>query len=376
MREQRIFLSPPDVGEREVELAVAAIRSGWVAPVGSNLDEFEASIAALSGRKYAVAVSSGTAGLHLCLLALGVGDRDVVLCPTLTFVATANAISYTGATPVFIDSLPTTGNMSPTLLRKAVLDLKSRGQRIGAIIPVDFLGKVADYQSILEIADEFEIPVVADAAEALGASRDSKPAGSFGRCAVFSFNGNKIVTTSGGGMVVTDEEEIAEKIRHLATQAREPGRHYEHILMGFNYRLSNVLAAIGVAQLEKLDTMIERRRSIRSQYRSAVASIPGLEVFGDPSDEDNQWLTALQIGGHSHETARQLGDFLEGHDIESRPLWKPMHMQPLYKSAHSYLDGTAEDIFVRCLAVPSGSGMTDDQLDKVLSHLQLFFEEM
>jgi dTDP-4-amino-4,6-dideoxygalactose transaminase len=376
VNEDRIFLSPPDVGEREVEMAASAIRSGWVAPLGPSLSEFEVSIAELSRRDFAIGVSSGTAALHLSLLALGVGKDDLVLCSTLTFVATANAVAYTGAFPVFIDALPSTGNMSPYLLREAIIDLRSQGKRIGAIIPVDFIGKVADYQSILQIADEFEIPVVADAAESLGATRDGRPAGSWGRAAVFSFNGNKIATTSGGGMVVTDDEVIAERVRHLATQARETGRHYEHIEMGYNYRLSNVLAAIGLAQLEKLREMIDKRRTVRSEYRALVADYPGLEIFGDPSSDDNHWLTALSVEAKSADVVRDLGDFLEQHNIESRPLWKPMHLQPLYRDSRSYLDGTSEDIFARSLALPSGSGMSDDQLGKVLSHLRRFFEGM
>ena len=376
MSEDRIFLSPPDVGEREVEMAASAIRSGWVAPVGPFLNEFEASIAGLSGRNFAIGVSSGTSALHLSLLALGVSKGDLVLCSTLTFVATANAVAYIGAVPIFVDSLPTTGNMSPKLLREAIIDLKKQGRTIGAILPVDFLGKIADYQSILEIADEFEIPVVADAAESLGATRDDKPAGSFGRAAVFSFNGNKIATTSGGGMVVTDDEVLSERVRHLATQAREPGRHYEHIEMGYNYRLSNVLAAIGIAQLERLPKMIDKRRTIRSEYRALSADYPGIEIFGDPSGEDNHWLTALVMGDQSANVVHELGNFLERHNIESRPLWKPMHLQPLYRDSRAYLDGTSADIFSRSLALPSGSGMSDDQLEKVLTHLRKFFEGM
>jgi dTDP-4-amino-4,6-dideoxygalactose transaminase len=376
VNEDRIFLSPPDVGEREVEMAASAIRSGWVAPLGPSLSEFEVSIAELSRRDFAIGVSSGTAALHLSLLALGVGSGDLVLCSTLTFVATANAVAYTGAVPVFIDSLPSTGNMSPPLLREAIIDLKNQGKSIGAIVPVDFLGKVADYQMIIEIADEFEIPVVADAAESLGATRDGQPAGSFGRAAVFSFNGNKIATTSGGGMVVTDDEVISKRVRHLATQAREPGRHYEHIEMGYNYRLSNVLAAIGIAQLERLPEMIDKRRTVRSEYRALSADYPGIEIFGDPSDEDNHWLTALVMGGQSADVVHELGDFLERHNIESRPLWKPMHLQPLYRDSISYLDGTSADIFAQSLALPSGSGMTDHQLRRVLAHLRKFFERM
>ena len=376
MSNDRIFLSPPDVSEREVEMAASAIRSGWVAPLGPSLGQFEISIADLSGRNFAVGVNSGTAALHLSLLALGIGNGDLVLCSTLTFVATANAVRYTGAVPVFIDVLPNTGNMSPHLLRAAITDFMNQGKKIGAIVPVDFLGKVADYRTIIEIADEFDIPVVADAAESLGATRNKQPAGSFGCSAVFSFNGNKIATTSGGGMVVTDDEGIAERVRHLATQAREPGRHYEHIEMGYNYRLSNVLAAIGLAQLERLPKMIEKRRAIRSEYRGLVAKYSEVEVFGEPSGEDNNWLTAITLRGLSANVVERLGAYLEQQNIESRPMWKPLHLQPLYLSTKSYLDGTSEDLFARSLVLPSGSGMTDNQLERVLTSLQQFFERL
>lgn len=355
-------------------MAALAVRSGWVAPIGPFLSEFEDSIATLSRRQFAVAVSSGTAALHLSLLGLGVGKGQLVLCSTLTFVATANAIAYTGAVPVFIDVSSDTGNMSPDLLREAIIDLREQDLEIGAIIPVDFLGKVADYKSIVDIARDFDIPVVADAAESLGATRHSEPAGSFGDAAIFSFNGNKIVTTSGGGVVVTDDEFVAHRVRHLATQAREPERHYEHIEVGYNYRLSNILAAIGLAQLQRLNSMIAKRRDIRSLYRNLVAEHQGVEIFGDPSNEDNHWLTALRFEAEASHNAGSLCDFLEEHNIESRPLWKPMHLQPLYKDARAYLDGSSEEIYLCSLALPSGSGLSASQIEETVSLVGRFLD--
>jgi len=365
----RIFLSPPDVGKCEEERVSDAIRSGWVAPVGPHLELFEKAVAELAGRKYAVGVSSGTAALHLGLLALGVKPGDRVLCSTLTFVATANAISYVGATPVFVDSEISSGNMSVELLEEAILDLLSAGKKIGAVIPVDFLGSVAKYEEIMPLCQRFGIPVLADAAEAVGAVRHSQPAGSFGDAAIFSFNGNKIATTSGGGAFLTDNVDQAKKVRHLATQAREPVKHYEHKVLGFNYRLSNVLAAIGVAQLERLSEIVARRRENRLSYRSLFDSIEGVQVMGESDSEDNCWLTALLIdpavAGFS---SAELSEFLEDSNVESRPLWKPMHSQPLYKGGESYVNGSAEKLFLQGLVVPSGSTLGGVEWER-LNHL-------
>jgi len=373
MHSPRIFLSPPDVGEVEEARVLAAIRSGWVAPVGPNLIEFENTLAVSAQRKFAVAVSSGTAALHLGLLALGVKPGDVVICSTLTFVATANAITYVGGSPVFIDSEASTGNMSVDLLAESLDFFAARGQRVGAVVPVDFLGSVANYEEIVPLCEKFGVPVLADAAESVGAIRSGQPSGSFGKAAVFSFNGNKIMTTSGGGALLTDDAELERTARHLSTQAREKAWHYEHEVLGYNYRMSNVLAAIGSAQFTRLGSMIERRRRNREQYRGFFEHVPGVAVLGDSDFEDNCWLTAIVVDpSRAGFTSRELGDFLETRNIESRPLWKPMHMQPLYQKSKSFVNGIAEALFLNGLALPSGSAMDESDLERVVGAISDF----
>jgi len=377
MDQSRIFLSPPDVGVVEEKRAQDAIRSGWVAPIGPDLEEFERTVASLAERNFAVAVSSGTAALHLGLLALGVKPGDSVICSTLTFVATANAISYLGAVPVFVDSDPATGNLSPRLLSEAIEALVAAGKKVSAIVPVDFLGSIANYQEILPICEKLGIPVLADAAESVGATRSEKPAGSFGDAAIFSFNGNKIVTTSGGGAFLTDNSEHARVVRHLATQAREQARHYEHEVLGYNYRMSNILASIGNAQLSRLDGMVARRRENRLRYRALFENVPGVTVLGESDFEDNCWLTAIvidpELAGCS---ANKIGDFLESQNIESRPLWKPMHLQPLYRDCEAYVDGAAEHLFDNGLALPSGSGLREPEWERISGALEAFLDSL
>lgn len=368
----RIFLSPPDIGEVEKSFVLGALESGWAAPAGPDLDAFEAEVAGLCGRKFGVALSSGTAALHLSLLALDVHHGDVVVCATMTFVATANAISYVGAVPVFVDSDIETGNMSPTLLEQALDALSRDGRTVAAVLVVDFLGKVADYTAISELCEQRKIPLVADSAEALGASHRQRPAGSFGEIAAVSFNGNKIVTTSGGGMVLTDNAEFARRVRHLATQAREQVIHYEHKELGYNYRLSNVLAALGRAQIKRLPEIISVRRSIREKYRGLFTEDSGASVFGHLDEEDNCWLTSIIVSPEASWVPSDLQDFLELRDIESRPLWKPMHLQPLYEDCESFVDGSSESLFLQGLTLPSGSGMTMDDWERVETSVRDF----
>ena len=375
MHQSRIFLSPSDVGEAEEKRAQAAIKSGWAAPMGPDLDEFEKAVASVAERKFAVAVSSGTAALHLGLLALGVKPGDAVICSTLTFVATANAISYVGAVPVLVDSDPSTGNLSPRLLTEAIDELVASKNRIGAVIPVDFLGRVANYQEIVPICAKFGIPVLADAAEAVGSAWSGKPAGSFGNASIFSFNGNKIVTTSGGGAFLTDNAEHARIVRHLSTQAREPARHYEHEVLGYNFRMSNILASIGNAQLSRLRDLVERRRENRARYRELFSNVFGVAVLGDSDHEDNCWLTAVVIDPElSGFSANQLSDYLESQNIESRPLWKPMHLQPLYQDSKAYVDGSAEYLFHNGLALPSGSSLREPEWERISGAVAAFFD--
>lgn len=371
---ERIYLSAPDVGEAEEHAVLTALRSGWVAPLGPDVDAFEAELAERVGVAHAVALSTGTAALHLGLLALGVGEGDVVVTATMTFAATANAIVYTGATPYFVDCLPETGNIDPDLLRESLRELHAAGRRVAAIIPVDLLGKAADYTSILDVSAEFRVPVLADAAESLGASHAGKLAGSFGNASVLSFNGNKIMTTSGGGMLLTDDGSVAKRVRHLATQARQPVVHYEHLEIGYNYRMSNLLAALGRAQLGRLDPMIARRRHIRDRYVELFAEVDGVSVFGVEGDEaDNCWLTAISIdSGLTGWSPADLSRELEAHNIESRPIWKPMHLQPVFADAPGTINGVAEQLFTSHLTLPSGSSMNDDQLERVLDVIREF----
>ena len=369
-----VYLSPPDVGPAEEAAVLRALRSGWVAPLGPEVDAFEREVAERVGVGCGVALSSGTAALHLGLLGLGVRPGDVVIAATMTFAATANAIVYTGAEPYFVDCLPQTGTIDPALLREALCGLRAAGREASAIIPVDLLGKSADYTAIAPIADEFGVPVLADAAESLGARHAGRPAGSFGRAAVLSFNGNKIMTTSGGGMLLTEDAELAERTRYLATQARQPAAHYEHTEIGYNYRLSNVLAALGRAQLGRLDEMIRRRRELRRSYGELFASVDGATIFGAADDDaDNCWLTAVLVDESvTGWSAAQLSSALAAQGIESRPLWKPMHLQPVFAGCRGTITGAAERLFRTGLALPSGSSLEGKQRRLVMATIAGF----
>lgn len=375
----RIYLSPPDVTELEEAAIVRAVRSGWIAPLGPEVDAFEAELAAYNEREHCVALSSGTAALHLGLLTLGVGPGDLVVTSSMTFAATVNAIIYTGADPVLVDS-DESGNISAEWLAKALDDLA--GEPVRAVVPVDLLGTVADQEAIAELAYAKGIPVLSDAAESLGAVRHGHPAGAFGDMAAVSFNGNKVMTTSGGGALLTDDRAVAERARYLATQARQPVVHYEHTEVGYNYRLSNLLAALGRAQLARLDSMLERRREIRRLYSDLFADVPGITLFGSaeppasasqPVTRDNCWLTSILIDrDEAGFTSADLIDTLAVQNIEARPLWKPMHLQPAYSHARAYVDGTGERLFRTGLSLPSGSALTDADLARVTAAIGEF----
>jgi dTDP-4-amino-4,6-dideoxygalactose transaminase len=371
---RRIHLSAPDVGEHEEKLVLEAIRSGWVAPLGPMVDAFEQAVAERCGRRHAVALSSGTAALHLALLEVGAGPGTVVVVPTLTFAATANAVVYTGAEPFFVDCDEETGNLDPDLLAQALARLRAEGRTVAAVVPVDLLGRCADYPALDAICAASGVPVVADAAESLGSTRAGRPAGSFGGTAALSFNGNKVMTTSGGGMLLTDDAATADRVRYLSTQARQPAVHYEHTEIGFNYRLSNVLAALGVAQLERLDEMIGRRRAMRETYVRLFADRPGVRVFQrDGDDADNCWLTAIVVDpAEAGWTPEDLRTWLDAADIESRPLWKPMHQQPVFAGAQARLNGTADRLFARGLALPSGSALLPADVQAITSAVGAF----
>ncbi|MDX1502752.1 MAG: aminotransferase class I/II-fold pyridoxal phosphate-dependent enzyme [Thermoanaerobaculia bacterium] len=365
----RIYLSPPHLGDRERELVGQALASNWIAPVGPDVDAFEKEVAAAVEMPHAAALSSGTAALHLALELLGVGPGDEVLCSDLTFVASANAIAYCGARPVFVDADPATWNLDPDLLREELAAAARRGRLPRAVLVVDLYGQCADHDPILEACREHGVPVVEDAAEALGSTYRGRPAGRFGRMGVFSFNGNKIITTGGGGMLVSEDAALVERARFLATQARDPAPHYQHSTRGYNYRLSNLLAAVGRGQLELLSERVEARRRIFDRYRAALGDLPGLELMPEaPYGRSNRWLTCLTLDpaelGCDRDRVRQaLGE----RRIEARPVWKPMHLQPLYADCRTVGGAVAERLFERGLCLPSGSSLTLAQQAEVVA---------
>ncbi len=368
----RIYLSPPEVGDTERRMLLDAFDSNWIAPVGPDLDAFEREMAARSGTGHAVGLSSGTAGLHLALLLVGVGPGDEVLVPSFTFVATAAAVTYLGATPVLVDCASDNWTIDPALVAEE-LDRRSRTGRLPqALVTVDLYGQMADYDALAESCDRFGVALVEDAAEALGATYRGRPAGSFGRAAVFSFNGNKIITTSGGGMLVSDDAALVDRARFLATQARDPFPHYEHSVLGYNYRLSNLLAALGRGQLRGLDDKIARRRAIDAAYRTALADAAGIEFmpvagYGEP----NCWLTCITVDPAEFGADReQIRLALEREDIESRPTWKPLHLQPVFGGTPTVGGAACAAVFERGLCLPTGSALTPDDQARVVETLR------
>ena len=363
----RIFLSPPDVGAIEREYLLDAFDSNWIAPMGPHLDAFEAELAAFVGMEGAVALSSGTAGLHLALVILGVGPGDDVVIPSLTFASTAYAAAYLGARPCFLDSEATSWNVDPELLEAELDERAARNHLPAAVIAVDLYGQCSDYDRIVAACARYDVPLVEDAAEALGASYRGEAAGTFGAMGVFSFNGNKIITTSGGGMLVAQDTKYTEQAKHLATQAREPLLHYEHSEIGYAYRLSNLLAALGRAQLQGLPAKITRRHAIEDRYRNALADLPGVGFIPHPDGcKPNYWLTVITLGEEFGSTPAEMCAHLEHHDIEARPTWKPLHLQPVFADAPMRGGAVAERIFRGGVCLPSGSAMTDTDVDRVI----------
>ncbi len=367
----RILLSKADVTEVEERYVLDAVRSGWVAPLGPHVDAFEAEIAERVGVGGALALSSGTAALHLALLQLGAKPGTVVVVSSMTFAASANAIMYTGASPVFVDSQESDGNVDPALLIEAVDTLQREGTTVAAVMTVDLFGRCADYGAIVDALAERGVPLLEDAAEALGASYEGKPAGSFGLAAAFSFNGNKIMTTSGGGMLLSNDLELLDRCRYLSTQARQPVPHYEHTEIGYNYRLSNVLAALGRAQLTRLDGMIARRRAIRQMYVDGLADIAGVRFLGRDSQrgdaEDNCWLATIVLDPEIvTATVDSIIKSLAAEGIEARHLWKPMHLQPVFENERTFANRSAERLFGTGVTLPSGSILTDGDVPRVV----------
>ncbi len=366
---KRIYLSPPHLGGEEIKYIHEAFASNWVAPLGPNVEAFEQEVSAYVGTKGAVALSSGTAGIHLALKAVGVSQGDYVLCSSLTFAGSCNPIVYEKAIPVFVDSEPESWNMSPLALEKALASLGKRNIKPKAVIIVDLYGQSADMDRLLPLCEKYKVPVIEDAAEALGATYKEKANGTFGRFGVFSFNGNKIITTSGGGMVVSDDLEALKKIKFWATQAREPCRHYEHKEVGYNYRMSNIVAGIGRGQLKVLPDRIRRRKEIFETYKEAFSSCPEIKMmpvatYGNP----NYWLTVITLEPGVRVTPEKIMDKLEENNIESRPVWKPMHLQPVFKDCEYFQHDTdvSADLFARGLCLPSGSAMTEEEQQKII----------
>ncbi len=356
----RVYLSPPHLGERELELVREAFASNWIAPLGPQVDAFERELAQAVGAPHVAALASGTAALHLALLLAGVEAGDEVVCSDLTFVATANAIRYVGAHPVFLDAHPATWCLDPELLAEELAAAARGGRLPKAVVVVDLYGQSADWEPILARCAEYGVPVVEDAAEALGATYRGRPAGGFGRFGVLSFNGNKIITTSGGGALVSAEAASDRRARFLATQARDPAPHYEHSTVGYNYRLSNVLAAIGRGQLATLGERVAARRANFAAYAEALGDLPGLAFMPEaPYGASTRWLTCLtvdpEVSGTDRETIRLA---LEADDIDARPVWKPMHLQPLFAGCRFRGPGVGRRLFERGLCLPSGSNLT------------------
>jgi len=364
----RTYLSPPDVGPEERRLLLEAFDSNWIAPLGPQVDAFEREFAEMVGVPHALALSSGTAALHLALIVAGVGPGDEVLTSTLTFAATANAVTYAGATPRFVDVSRETWTLDPQLLEQE-LDARGRaGRRPAAVLPVDLYGQCADYRRIEDVCGRFNVALIEDAAEALGATYCGRQAGSFGTCGAFSFNGNKIVTTSGGGMLVSEDKAFIDRARYLSMQARQPAVHYEHSEIGFNYRLSNLLAAVGRGQLRGLPQRIQRRRDINHTYREALADRSGISFM--PEAEYGQstcWLTCIVVdplgAGVSREDLRLA---LEAYDIEARPVWKPMHQQRAFVGCGIRGGAVAAELFEKGLCLPSGSTLAPGDQRRVI----------
>jgi dTDP-4-amino-4,6-dideoxygalactose transaminase len=365
---KKIYLSPPHLGAQEIRYVHDAFEKNWVSTTGENLDNFEKEICTISGIRHSVALSSGTAAIHLALILLGVKKDDEVICPTFTFIASANPIIYLGATPVFVDSEVDTWNISPILLEGAIKDRIKKGKKPKAIIFVHLFGQPAKLNELLKIAHQYEIPVIEDAAESLGSTYEGKMTGGFGTMGIYSFNGNKIITTSGGGALVSDNEKFIEKARFLSTQARDIAPHYEHSEIGYNYRMSNILAGIGMGQLEVLTERIKKKRAIFDFYKNWLQPI-GKFVFLEEFKNtfSNKWLTVVLSNSESPENIRLK---LEADNIESRPLWKPLHTQPVFKNAPAYVDGTSEKLFQKGLCLPSGTAMTEEDQERIIKIIQ------
>lgn len=377
MTKPKIWLSSPHMSGKEFEYVKEAFDTNWIAPLGPHVDGFEKDLCDFTKSSNAAALSAGTAAIHLALILLDVKAGDEVICQSFTFSASANPIAYQGATPIFVDSETDTWNMCPIHLRKAIEDRIANGKKPKVIIPVHLYGMPAKMDEIIAIANEFDIPIIEDAAEGLGAHINGNACGTFGKLGVLSFNGNKIITTSGGGALISDNEELIKKARFLATQARDAAPHYQHSHIGYNYRMSNVCAAIGRGQMTVLQDRVNQRRLNFELYSQHLANISGITFLNEPVGYySNRWLSTILVdpsktNGISREDIRLA---LEKENIESRPLWKPMHMQPIFENYPFYGDGTAERLFEQGLCLPSGSNLAESELLEVVKIIKSLFE--
>jgi len=371
----KIWLSSPHMGGNEQKFVNDAFETNWIAPLGPHVNGFEEDIVAFTGSKHAAALSAGTAALHLALIMLDVKAGDEVICQSMTFSASANPIAYQGATPVFVDSERDTWNMDPEKLREAIKERFASGKKPKAIIPVHLYGMPAKMDEIMQIANEYDIPVIEDAAEALGSTLDGQAMGTFGQLGILSFNGNKIITTSGGGALISESEDYIKKARFLATQARDNAPHYEHTHIGYNYRMSNVCAAIGRGQMEVLQDRVEQRRKNFDFYKEQLGDLKGVSFLEEPAGYySNRWLSTILVDPATSGTNREeIRLHLEKDNIESRPLWKPMHMQPIFKGTPYYGSGVSEELFANGLCIPSGSNLTEEDLNRVVTKIKETF---
>lgn len=375
--DKRIYLSSPHMGSSELSYIHEAFDTNWIAPLGPHVDGFEKELGAYINIPHVAALSSGTAAIHLALILLGVGPGDIVLCQSFTFSASANPIRYQGATPVFIDSERDTWNMDPKLLKQALDELKAKRGKVKAIIPVHLYGMPAKMNEIMDVANHYNIPVIEDAAEALGSKYHDQSCGSFGQFGVYSFNGNKIITTSGGGALVGKDKEMIHKARFLASQASDPAPHYQHSEVGYNYRLSNICAGIGRGQLKVLDDHISKRRNNYNFYQDLMKDIDGVTFLTEADGVfSNRWLTTILIdfrktGGITREDLRLA---LEADNIEARPLWKPMHLQPVFAGCPVFVNGVSEKLFEQGLCLPSGSNLTEEDQNRISAVIKRVFQ--
>ena len=370
---EKVWLSSPHIGTKEKEYVNEAFETNWVAPLGPNVDAFEKQLSNYTGVGGAVSLCSGTAALHMALLACGVKAGDAVICQSFTFGASAFPITYLNAQPIFIDSEYDSWNMDPLLLEEAIKDQIALGKKPAAIVVVHLYGMPANMKAINEIAKRYNVPVIEDAAEALGSTYFEKKCGSLGDVGILSFNGNKIITTSGGGALLSDDEEIVKAVRHLSNQAKEPAPYYLHKEVGYNYRLSNICAGIGRGQMELLDNRVEKRRSVFETYQSALSGIKGLFFLPEPEGcLSNRWLTTILFEEKywSADTNEKVRLALDADQIESRPLWKPLHQQPVFEKVKSYLNGTSDRLYATGLCLPSGSNLSEDNQKRVIAVIE------